>query len=81
MSTEPKSVVLPATELLRQWKAMSDRRDETIRDLSGGIEETVSILRKDMSATMWFVDKTLKLLAAQEASTQAGSASERGTTG
>ncbi len=67
----PETKTLSASELLKEWKEMHTERTVIIRKrqmFSGppGIEESVSTAHSDIGNVMWFIDKTLKLLAQQE---------------
>jgi hypothetical protein len=62
-----------ASDLLRQWiKAMDERsiemenRENDWLRPRPSIEEALGIARQDLNFTMWFLDRTLKLLAAHE---------------
>lgn len=56
-----------ATDLLRQWQKAIDERESEEDDIPPGIEGCIESLNGYMYQVMWFLDKTLKLLAAQEA--------------
>jgi hypothetical protein len=73
MSDQP-TVIVSATNLLSQWKELLADRQKQIEERKNnwmlppiGIEEAIRNANGDLSDVMWFLDKTLKLLASQEA--------------
>ena len=62
-----------ATDLLEQWQRAIKERDEAISRTFNNrlndrmsIEESLSFAHADLRDVMWFLDKTIKLLASKE---------------
>jgi len=68
-----------ASDLLLKWNKMADDRKQALLDVyNPGIERAMHITRSDVNTLMWFMDKTLKMLAAHAAKQPNAQAEPRG---